>query len=607
MEEGNRETITTSQIHELDDRTIQRIAAGEVVERPASVVKELVENSLDANASKISIAIYGEDATDRIVVEDDGHGIHPDQLEVAIQPHTTSKITTHNDLEEGPQTLGFRGEALHAIAQVSTLTIASRHRDSPAGRELVMDGGDLIDDNTLGIPTGTRVTVERLFAHVPARRKFLDAPATERSHIRRTVGHLALANPTVSFELGFDDNEVFSTPGNGDIRATIASVHGRPVAEGMLELIQPDNLPAGIHAIEGLISDPETNRSTVRGMTTMINGRPVASGLLRRPVVAAYGNRLGPNRYPLAVVDVEIEPSLVDVNVHPRKNEVHFEEEAMLQDSLRDVVMTTLDAKAPPPTGPTRGPSAPSERDRGPRPAINIGAVSSGGTQAKLPGSPSDEVEDGFERLPTLSIIGQAHDTYIIAEMSDGGLLLIDQHAADERINYERLRDEVRAATGHQRLASPVQVELTNEEMDALSTYRDQVDHMGFRIDGFDGDTVKVVAVPSILGQALSADDLTEVLHQLLTGLADADGSESMLELVDPLLADLSCHPAIKANQSLSIGSMQSLLNVLDTCDSPWTCPHGRPTMVELTAGELDERFERDYPGARGCRQWDDI
>lgn len=607
MEEGTREMTSTVTIHQLDNRTIQRIAAGEVVERPASVVKELVENSLDAGSSRISVDIFGDTGTERIVVDDDGHGIPPDQLPLAVQPHTTSKITAHDDLDHGPGTLGFRGEALHAISQVATLSIATHHPEASAGRELVIDGGEVIDDTTLGLPIGTRVTVERLFEHVPARKKFLDAPATERGHIRRAVAHLALANPSVAIRLAFDENEVFATPGDGDLKAAVAAVHSRPVAEGMLRLVAPNDLPEGVHDISGLISEPDTHRSTVASMTTMVNGRPVESSALRQPIVAGYGNRLSPNRYPLVVVNVEMEPRLVDVNVHPRKHEIHLDDAAALQDAIRAVVTSTLDTKASPPTGPARDTDRPRQGGRGPRPAINIGAVSQDGKQATLPGSPPDDSPDRFERLPTLAIIGQIHETYIVAETSEGGVLLVDQHAADERINYERLRDEVRAATGHQRLATPVRVELTNEEADALSTYREHVENIGFRVEAVEGNTVQVTAVPSILGQALTADDLTEVLHQLLTGMVDADGTESLLELVDPLLADLACHPAIKANQSLSAGSMRSLLNVLDTCNSPWTCPHGRPTMVELTDGELAERFERDYPGSRGCRDWGDL
>ncbi len=592
-------------IHQLDDTTIQRIAAGEVVERPASVVKELVENSLDAGAQRISVSVEGESATDRIVVEDDGHGIASDEIRLAVEPHTTSKIGALTDLEAGPQTLGFRGEALHAIGQVSRLTIESKPQDASAGAKLVVDGGEVVSETSAGVPTGTRVTVEGLFDPVPARRKFLDAPVTERSHIRRTVAHLALANPRVAVSVTIDGTQRFATPGSGSLEEAIAAVHGRNVAEGMFEVVEPATLPDGIVGIDGLLSDPETTRSSAEYMTTIVNGRPVTSGSLRRPIIAGYDDRLGPDRYPFVVLRISVDPDAVDVNVHPRKHEVKFDDPEAIEQALRSAVEASLERETPVPTAPPREGESGTPTDPGPRPAIDLGSVSTSGMQSTLPGTPQESLEDAFERLPPLRVIGQALDAYIIAESNDG-LVLVDQHAADERINYERLRDAIQQNTHRQTLATPIEVPLTTSERDLLEEHRDQVADIGFEVRGLVGETARLAAVPAVLGRTLPPEVLEDALHLLLEALTEGEPADPIATVADPMVSDLACHPAITANESLSEGSITALLEGLDECDSPWTCPHGRPTIIELTEEELETRFERDYPGAIPCRQWDE-
>ncbi len=605
MEEGGvTADRPSSHIRQLDDQTIQRIAAGEVVERPASVVKELLENSIDAGSSRIRITVEGESATERIVIEDDGHGIQPDELRLAVEPHTTSKISTLDDLERGPGSLGFRGEALHAIGQVSQLTIESRPPDATAGALLRIDGGTVVEERAAGVPPGTRVTVDRLFDPVPARRKFLDAPVTERSHVRRVVGHLALANPGVAISLRIHGSERFATEGTGDRRDAIASVHGRSIAEAMLDIVEPDALPDGIVSIDGLISDPETTRSSPEYMTTIVNDRPVIAGPLRRSIVAAYGDRLGPDRYPFVVCWVEVAPSTVDVNVHPRKHEIHFDNPDVVDTAIQAAVINTLNEAASLPTAPPRMGSSGETTSSGPRPAIDLGAVSSSGEQATLPGTPREVDDRRYERLPLLRVIGQALDAYIVAETGDG-LVLIDQHAADERINYERLKAAVSTETHRQTLATPIEVPLTTDEREILIERRDAVAAVGFEIRGLVGETARLATVPAVMGRTLPPEVLTEALQRLLRSIADGDVNRSIVTAADPMLADLACHPSITANEPLTEGTMLGLLDDLDSCDSPWTCPHGRPTMIELRGEELDQRFERDYPGAMPCRQWD--
>ncbi|MFP4628072.1 MAG: DNA mismatch repair protein MutL, partial [Halobacteriales archaeon] len=240
----------------------------------------------------------------------------------------------------------------------------------------------------------------------------------------------------------------------------------------------------------------------------------------------------------------------------------------------------------------------------GPRPAIDLGALSTGGTQATLPGTAEPAAEDAFDRLPALRVVGQVHDAYVVAESPDGGIVLVDQHAADERIRYERLKEAVAADRQHQRLAAPAEVSLTPAELDALETAREPVEDLGFRFRVVDDRTARVTAVPAVVGTTLPPADLERAIRLVLRNALDEDGG--VLALADPLLADLACHPAITANEPLTEGAIAGLLRELDRCESPWTCPHGRPTMIELSGDELDERFERDYPGARPCRRWDE-
>ncbi len=602
MADEEASTGTGRAIHQLDERTVQRIAAGEVVERPASVVKELVENSLDANATRVDVSASGDRATDRIEVVDDGEGIPRSMLDLAVGHHTTSKITSETDIQEGVSTLGFRGEALHAIGQVSRLTIASRPPDADGGAEITVDGGVVGEVQPAGVPTGTRVVVEGLFEPVPARRKFLDQPQTERRRVRREVERLALAHPDVALSLTIDGRQRFETPGDGDRRAALASIYGRDVAESATAFDAEDDLPTGVDAIDGLVTDPETTRTDPQVITTVVNGRPVDDGGLRRAVVAGFGDRLAPDRYPFAMVGVAIDPHRVDVNVHPRKRTIHFDDRDVLEAAVEATVADRVSASAPVPSGPPRAGGA--DVRTGPRPAIDLGAISTSGTQATLPGTADATDDRTYDRLPNLRILGQAHDAYVLAESADG-IVLIDQHAADERIQYERLQAALRSEAQRQQLANPVSVALTPEEVDVLETTREPIEEMGFRLTVVDERTVRVNAVPAVLGSALEPDDLIEAVRLLLRGGLDRDDRDGVIAMADPMLSDLACHPAITASESLSEGTISALLSDLDACDSPWTCPHGRPTMIEVTGEELDERFERDYPGARPCRDWD--
>ncbi|WP_336362722.1 DNA mismatch repair endonuclease MutL [Halalkalicoccus salilacus] len=647
------------EIRELDDRTVDRIAAGEVVERPASAVKELVENALDADASTITVEVDAG-GIDRIRVVDDGIGMTEEELRTAVRPHTTSKLRDASQLEAGIDTLGFRGEALHTIGAVSRTAITSKARDAGgAGTKLLLAGGEIETVEPAGPPTGTAVEVTDLFFNTPARRKYLKREATEFDHVNTVVTRYALANPEVAFALEHDGREVFSTTGQGDLRATILSVYGREVARAMVSIEEVAEGP--LEGITGYVSEPETTRSSPSYVSTFVNGRYVRSGTIRGAIVDAYGTQLAPDRYPFAVLDLSVPPETVDVNVHPRKTEVKFEEEAAIREQIEGSVERALldhgliRASAP------RGRSAPEEtsvaperdsedendeHDRHRAHTTKTGSTAEGGsrtdrptesggsaggsanaerTGTDRPGADSEStprtterdestrerfvateqstlagsadagagpgVDEGFERLPGLRVLGQLRETYVVAE-SDDGLVLVDQHAADERVHYERLRDALSGETTTQALVEPVELELTAREAELFDAYAEALSRLGFSADR-EGRSARVRTVPAVFDATLPPELLRDALSECVSG----DPGETVDATVDDLLSDLACYPAVTGNTSLAEGSVVELLSALDGCENPYACPHGRPTLIRVDSEELADRFERDYPG----------
>ena len=796
-------------IERLDERTVQRIAAGEVVERPASVVKELVENSLDAGASRVAVSVESG-GTEGIRVRDDGVGIPEDQLEAAVAEHATSKIGDIEDLDRGVGTLGFRGEALYTVGAVSRLTVRSRPPDAEAGAEISVEGGEVGEVRPAGCPAGTTVEVDDLFFNTPAREKFLKRTATEFDHVNTVVTSYALANPDVAVSLEHDGRETFATEGNGDLRSAVLAVYGREVAESMIDVgWTPDGGDgnedgtgddAPIRRVTGLVSHPETARSTRDYLSTYVNGRYVTASALREATLDAYGGQLAPDRYPFAVLFVEVPPGDVDVNVHPRKLEVRFDEEPAVRDAVETAVEDALldhglirstaprgqsapdetavspetpDAEAvggadtdheraaregrgpataaestdsndptestesTEPTGPAESPDSERTANEGPeggasptdadgadpvdadgadtaspteldpddddawavdgldggasdgvggdqpsprnwqdetaeRPGVStddgaagseaddagsladamdrngdsaevegpnesppsgdgpdhdgpadggepsVGGESSVGEESSVGGEAqrsdsrprpaarqrtlggeATEREREFGSLPSLRVLGQLHETYVVAEAPDG-LVLIDQHAADERVNYERLKSAFADGADAQALAEPVRIELTAREAALFEEFVDDLAEIGFRAERAGEREVAVTAVPAVFDAALDPDLLRDALSALVDDAADGD--EPVADAVDELLADLACYPSVTGNTSLTEGRVVDLLDRLDACENPYACPHGRPVVIRLDRDEIGSRFERDYPGHGGRR-----
>jgi DNA mismatch repair protein MutL len=707
-------------IHRLDPATVERIAAGEVVERPASAVKELLENSLDADASRVRVVVE-RGGIDHIRVTDDGVGMSEEGVRTAVEKHTTSKIDDIDDVEAGLGTLGFRGEALSSIGAISRLTIRTKPRGSDRGTELHLEGGSIEAVEPAGCPEGTTVEVDDLFYNVPARRKYLSTETTEFSHVNDVATGYALANPNVAISLEHNDWETFATMGQGDLEEATLAVYGREVAEAMLP-ISTESLPEGpLDELHGLISHPETTRAGPEYLRTYVNGRYVSATTVRDAVLDAYGDQLAPDRFPFAVLFCELSGAEIDVNVHPRKREIRFADDQELQEQVHAAIRTALldhgllrssaprgrsapeqatidpgsdepspktpesatvggeapahestgeqdidtgheaadtgeqdadtgheaaDADSRSPSGPESGESASpttAETDRpqaGPDPqeigpkgeeagaappdaetaasdaapepqppqegeldsAHSSARFTAPAEQATLDGDQSGSaLKAELNRLPPLRVFGQLQETYIVAEAPEG-LVLVDQHAADERVNYERLRERFAGGAPSQTLASPVELDLTAGEAALFETEEcaAALDRLGFEASVTEGSSVEVTAVPEIVAGAAAP----ELLRDALAALAAGDhAAETVDSAGDELLADLACHPSLTGNTSLTEGSIVDLLEALDDCENPYACPHGRPVVIELSQAELDERFERDYPGHAGRRE----
>ena len=624
MSDGSTET--PPDIVTLDEGTIEQIAAGEVVDRPGSVVKELVENSLDAGASRIDVRVE-DGGIERIVVRDDGVGMPPDGMRTAVRQHTTSKLRTIEDLQTGIESYGFRGEALHAIGTVAKLTITSRpHTAATDGYRVHVEGGKIVEESTAGCPVGTTVEVEGLFFNTPARREFLSTAQTEFDHVNRIVTHYALANPGVAVSLTHDGRDVFQTDGRGNLPAALLAVYGREVAESMLHVDTPSD--AGpVERVHGYVSDPEVTRSRPRFLSTFVNGRFVRAKPIRDAIIAAYGNQLAPDRYPFAVIDCELDPAAIDVNVHPRKLEVRFDDPDAVETVVETGIAATLSeagiirSTAPRGTGrpaetdvtPSESGAEPLERGGGDAGTTSIPRTESPTSSADPTPSPrprpdpsrkfspslDQETLDGsepapsYERLPPLRVLGQLHETFVVAEDPEG-LVLIDQHAADERITYEQLRARVDDTADRQELMDPVSVSVTTSEAALFRGLERALSTLGFVAEVAEEGTVEVTAVPAILDRPMAPTVIRDAIN---AAVDDADPAQPIDAIADELTADLACHPSIKGGTILSDGSIVDLLERLDACENPYACPHGRPVLIRIDEDELAERFERTYPG----------
>jgi DNA mismatch repair protein MutL len=578
----------------LSPEVASQIAAGEVVERPASVVKELVENALDAGAKTISVRI--EEAGQRLIeVADDGSGIPAGELALAVSRHATSKLASAKELFS-ISTLGFRGEALASIGSVSRMTITSRATDAEIGARIRVEGGHEGTVEQTGVPVGTVVQVENLFYNVPARLKFLKSDTTERRAIDTFVTRYALAYPDVRFKLAEGKKVTLQTSGDGDRRAILAILYGVETAKQMLEVIAEDE---GLK-LSGYISPTSITRSNRREMTFFINGRWVQDIPLNAALTQAYHTLLMVGRYPLATLFLEVAPAAVDVNVHPAKAEVRFREQDKVFSFVQRAVRRALLAYAPVPSLPptTLWGSSASREYQPPTPGqvgldwTMAGEAKQAEETGASTGSESETGQTVFANIPLLRLIGQIGATYLVAEGPDG-LYLVDQHAAHERVLFEKLMlQHDKRNIPSQALLEPVSVTLPPGQATLLGEQLELLNHFGFQVEAFGPNTFQVRAMPTLF----SGSDAAAALRALVEDFEE-DESPLQEELEARIAARVCKRMAVKAGQTLSSDEQHALLIDLENCDSPRTCPHGRPTMIHLSVDMLERQFGRK--GAR--------
>jgi len=550
-------TEPTPTVERLDEATVDRVAAGEVITRPARVVGELLDNALDAGADSIRVEADG-DGTERLRVADDGHGMSRGDARLAVERHATSKL---RDAAELPTTtsLGFRGEALPSIADAGRLELVTSDGTEP-GTRLVVDDGVQVTD--AGRARGTTVTVRDLFADRPARRESLGGAGAEFAKISSLVARYALTRPDVSFSLAHDDREVFETPGSGAYEDALAAVYDRHVAARSTTFSHETALSgafdgAAIH-VDGALVFPATTRSDRSHLRTAINDRPVVDEGIRRAVERGYGRLLPDGRHPVAVVSISLPPAAVDANVHPAKAEVALSVreavEAAVETGVSDA-LTTADLR-------------------------RSGEVAMGLAESLEP-------KWGQSALAEADVLGQFRDTYILCAEGDD-LLVIDQHAAHERVNFERLQAAVAGeAIERIELSPPETVSLSPAAAAVVEERADELAALGFDAASFGGATVKLSTVPAPLGRPADIEAFRETLAALASGSDPDDARESAL-------AELACHPSLKAGDALATEEAAALVERLGQCEQPFACPHGRPTVLSVNEETLAAGFERE-------------
>ena len=595
-----------SQIKILPEILSNKIAAGEVVERPSSVVKELVENALDANSTRIIIEVE-KGGRSLIRVSDNGSGMNRDDALLAPERYATSKIYKDKDLF-AINTLGFRGEALPSIAAVSKFCLVTRDRTSQAGTEVVVEGGTIKKVSQVGAPLGTMVTVKRLFFNMPARRKFLKTVNTEMGHIADAILSMALGRPDVQFRLIHNGKIVKNWSATSDPAGRVADVLGKSIKNDLNRI----EFTSDFLTVTGWISSPRITRSTSRGIYVYVNDRFVRNRVVQHALFKGYGSRLMKGQFPVAVLFIKVPFDRVDVNVHPTKHEVRFEEQNKVHDAVTGVVADTLRLIDQPQWATEKLSKSRSSIEQPgisePLTDFNISAKAGSplhSYQHPVPSTqhPVSPRKRDFHFTPTsiqtelwarkkfsdLSIIGQFHDTYILCESADG-LVLIDQHAAHERILFEQLKNRSSTLSkASQKLLIPETIDLGYREAEILEKLIPDLNELGLEIEPFGGNTFVVKSVPALLENK----EVRPLVIEIVEKMAQTGFTTGMEKAIDQCLILMACHGAIRANRRLSDKEIKGLLDQLDRCEHPSNCPHGRPTWISWSIKDLEKSFGR--------------
>ncbi len=639
-----------SRIQVLPEHIFNKIAAGEVIERPASVVKELVENSIDAGATKISVCIE-KAGMKMISVSDNGSGMDADDAILCLEPHATSKIKTEADIH-GILSFGFRGEALPSIGSVSRLTLRTRERTSQEGFEIVVNGGKHLSASPAGCAPGTEIIIRELFFNTPARKKFMRSDITEEKHIQETLMMLALPYPDITFELVMDGKIIFCSPAASDLRQRIGAFFGKEMSSNLMPLMHEESSIK----VSGFVARHGFTRTSRKEQKVFINRRPVEAFPVYKALRDAYSSLVEKGRFPPAIVFLDLDPQLVDVNVHPAKREVRFRSEYSISDAVLHAVQKALrdsplarqetarasmqnpelfrqDASSvsSPLSGVLKSAEiayslknpvssfdlSPSEIDglaQKPKPLPLPDGVFTGrdffkstqadqqsikfGNNESLPGA-SDEIpaqaaevserNPSRREFPALKVIGVIENAYIAA-LSPDGLMIIDQHAAHERILFEKITRKEAAISGlSQKLLIPVTLDLSRIETLFIEKNQDVFLAAGFEIEPFGNNTVLLRSLPA----ALEQDNAAGLVRDMLSILSDEGSLSGTAPGSLEKIATAACKAAVKAHDKLSTREIESLIEQMKQCEIPFSCPHGRPTVINITVKELERRFGR--------------
>ncbi|MGB9596902.1 MAG: DNA mismatch repair endonuclease MutL [Candidatus Poribacteria bacterium] len=613
-------------IRVLSDNIANKIAAGEVVERPFSVVKELVENSIDAESTDILIEVKNG-GKDLIRIIDNGIGMSYDDALLSLERHSTSKIASVRDLES-INTFGFRGEALPSIASVSIMEMITQQRDELEGTKIRVEGGIIKDVTRIGSAVGTRITVSNLFYNVPARKKFLKSSATELDHIIKYISWASLAYPNISFKLISNDKVLIEARRCGSILERIYTLYGKDFADNIVEIDQEFETTR----INAFIGKPGWTRTTRDYQMFFLNKRPIRSNLLNSAVGAIFKTILPKGRYPVVIMFIEVNPSDVDVNVHPAKWEVRFRDERTVYSDVTHCLLLAIQGQGYIPSidiSTSNIPlsevekigletelgtnSSPRERQvessvsrylnsqRVSQPNISHQYIHREGKKTEKQSYNQDisdlierqiirqEKEISSETIGNINIKSRLFDTYIVAEMEDE-VIFIDQHIADERVIYEKLRGQMqKESIPSQGLLLPITVELSLSQSELLDTIIDMLKDIGFELEPFGGRTIIVRSIPSIIQKG----DIRQIVSDIIDQISNSFGKIDRLELQDEILIITACRSAIQSGDPLTDAEVKNLVKELFKTEQPYLCPHGRPIIVKINKSELDQKFQR--------------
>ncbi len=635
-------------INELDKNTIDQIAAGEVVERPASVVKELVENAIDSGANAVTVEIKGG-GIDMIRVTDNGSGIEKSEIRKAFKRHATSKLKTIDDLFS-IHSLGFRGEALSSISSVAQVDMITKTQNDVTGTRYSINGGEEVGFEEIGAPDGTSLIVRNLFYNTPARKKFLKTPQTEGSYIGDVMEHLALDNPTVSFHYINNKEDKFSTSGNGDLKEIIYRIYGRDISVSLV----PINVSEDGITLEGYLGEPSINRSNRNFEIFFVNGRYVKDKTISKALEEGYKQYLMMHKFPFAVLHIRLDPAMVDVNVHPAKLEVRFNNQTQLYEFIRVNVDKTLKAKEMIPDAllgedkqEKKTEEKIQEQPLAPEPfetlrfeenrisedtpiyakgvksePIKIEDANKSAVWTRIFGDSDGSVIEKSEKTSPIikhdeaiivekkpvqlnlfeekvltrenvkeyEILGQIFGTYWIIGFKDK-MFMVDQHAAHEKVNYERMMKRYKAGEMlSQMINPPVILTLTSAEEDLFLHYRQYFEKLGFNIENFGGHEYAMRAMPIDL---FGCDNERDMFIEILDELSHETNLDRTPDVINYKIASMACKASVKGNTTMSRREMEVLLDELLTLENPYNCPHGRPTIISMSKYEIDKKFKR--------------